>query len=132
MTQELCRHHASEIFNELLDLPDGEAKSALEKLLNYLKQWNIFAQIWMIRKTTTYSNIFVLRNSNSTMCILLLVVKCIISLLTHIKESKWILSLHLHKLCWWYLLLSLFWDKSTASTILLATLWLLKILFSSK
>ena len=38
MTQELCRHHASEIFNELLDLPDGEAKSALEKLLNYLKQ----------------------------------------------------------------------------------------------
>ena len=38
MTQELCRHHASEIFNELSDLPDGEAKAALEKLLNYLKQ----------------------------------------------------------------------------------------------
>ena len=70
MTQELCRHHASEIFNELLDLPDGEAKSALEKLLNYLKQWNIFAQIWMIRKTTTtYSNIFLLRNSTSVLLV---------------------------------------------------------------
>ena len=36
MTQELCRNHASETFRLLSDLPDGDAKSALEKIVNHL------------------------------------------------------------------------------------------------
>jgi len=35
-TQELCRDHASETFHLLSDLPDGDAKSALEKIVNHL------------------------------------------------------------------------------------------------
>jgi hypothetical protein len=37
MTQELCRTHAMEALKDMVDIPDGDAKSALERLINYLK-----------------------------------------------------------------------------------------------
>lgn len=38
MTQELCKTHAEYVLKEVSDLPDGDAKAVLTRIINYIKQ----------------------------------------------------------------------------------------------
>ena len=36
ITKELCKNHAAEVLKDVQELPDGEAKNALIRIVNYL------------------------------------------------------------------------------------------------